>query len=79
MILDILVLLFERAYILVNEDEMSGRQLRRWRSWEDYMREWCRRDDFCSVLPELLHGEDPAFADYIRKLAEEAASEHATR
>ena len=78
-IFDILVSLFERAYILVNEDEMSGRQLRRWRSWEDYMREWCRRDDFCSVLPELLHGEDPAFADYIRELAEEAASEHATR
>ena len=71
-IFDILVSLFERAYLLVYEEEMSARQLRRWRSWEDYMREWCRRDDFCSVLPELLQGEDPEFADYIRKLAEEA-------
>ncbi len=73
-IFDILVALFERAYILAYEEGMSGDQLRRWRSWEDYMREWCRRDDFRSVLPELLHGEDPAFAGYIRKLAQEEAT-----
>lgn len=77
---DILVSLFERAYILAYEERMSGDQLRRWRSWEDYMREWCRRDDFRTVLPELLQGEDPAFADYIRRLAaEEGASGHATK
>ena len=22
---------------------MTGKQSRRWRSWEDYMREWCAR------------------------------------
>jgi hypothetical protein len=73
-IFDILVSLFERAYILVYEVTMSRDQLRRWRSWEDYMREWCRRDDFRTALPGLLQGEDPAFADYIRKLAGDEAA-----
>jgi len=68
---EILISLFERAYLLAYEDEMSNKQLRRWRSWEDYMREWCRREDFLGQLPRLLHGEDPDFADYIRKLAQE--------
>lgn len=35
------------------------------------MREWCRREDFLGQLPRLLQGEDPDFADYIRKLAQE--------
>jgi hypothetical protein len=79
LIFDILVALFERAYILVYEVKMSHDQYRRWRTWEDYMREWCRRDDFRGALPELLKGEDPQFADYIRKVArEEAAAVHGT-
>ena len=48
---------------------MSGQQRRRWLSWEDYMREWCRRADFRAMLPELLEGEDPEFGHYIRGLA----------
>jgi hypothetical protein len=35
------------------------------------MREWCRRRDFSSRLPELLRGEDPDFAAYIRGIADE--------
>jgi hypothetical protein len=72
-IVRMLVSLFERAYLLLHEDEMSPRQLRRWRSWEDYMREWCQRRDFRLLLPELLAGEDPQFAAYIRELANNAA------
>jgi hypothetical protein len=68
---EILVSLFERAYLLAYEEKMTGKQLRRWRSWEDYMREWCRRGDFCRLLPRLLQGEDPDFAAYIRGLAAE--------
>ncbi|HEY7841935.1 MAG TPA: hypothetical protein VIC61_10230, partial [Gammaproteobacteria bacterium] len=66
LIFDILIALFERAYILTYERDMSAEQLRRWHSWEDYMREWCRREDFCAALPELLQGEDSEFTDYIR-------------
>jgi hypothetical protein len=32
------------------------------------MREWIRRPDFCTALPELLEGEDLEFTEYIRKL-----------
>jgi hypothetical protein len=78
LIFDILISLFERAYILVYGSDMSGDEARRWRSWEDYMREWCQREDFRAALPELLQGEDPAFADYIRRLAEEESGNRTT-
>jgi hypothetical protein len=43
--------------------------MRRWLSWEDYMRVWCRSADFRALLPVLLEGEDPEFGVYIRALA----------
>ncbi len=67
----ILVSLFERAYLLVYEEDMDQQSRRMWQSWEDYMREWCRRPDFQAVLPELLEGEDEEFAAYIRRIAAE--------
>jgi hypothetical protein len=67
--LGILISLFERAYLVAYEHEMSERKLRRWRSWEDFMREWCRREDFRNALPMLLQGEDPEFVAYITELA----------
>ena len=73
-IFNMLVSLFERAYLLLYEDRMSSQQRRRWSSWEDYMREWCRRSDFRTSLPPLLNGEDPDFVKYIQGLvAEEPA------
>lgn len=68
-IFSMLISLFERAYLLLYEDDMKEKQLRRWRSWEDYMGEWCNRADFRASLPALLRGEDPEFAAYIQKLA----------
>ncbi|MGC2166585.1 MAG: hypothetical protein WA632_11285 [Gallionella sp.] len=68
-IFNILISLFERAYLLLYEDDMKEKQLRLWRSWEDYMAEWCSRADFRDALPNLLRGEDPAFAAYIHELA----------
>jgi hypothetical protein len=68
-IFGILIALFERAYILVYDDDMDKQQRRLWQSWEDYMRDWCRRKDFRDALPELLEGEDPDFAQHIYRLA----------
>lgn len=70
---EILISLFERAYLLAYEPNMRGKQLRRWLSWEDYMREWCQRDDFHAMLPKLLQGEDPDFSRHISTIAEGAA------
>lgn len=69
-IFGILISLFERAYLLVYEEDMDKQAQRLWRSWEDYMREWLRRADFRAALPELLEGEDEEFTRYIRGLAE---------
>ena len=70
-ILDMLISLLERAYLTAWTPEMTPEQKRRWNSWEDFMREWIQRDDFYYRLPELLRGEDPEFAAYLRRLAEQ--------
>ncbi len=70
-IFSMLISLFERAYLLLYEPGMSDKQLRRWRSWEDYMREWCAREDFRAALEDQLGGEDPDFVTYLRALAKE--------
>jgi hypothetical protein len=73
-IFDMLISLFERAYLVAYKPKMSDEERRRWNSWDDYMREWCRRDDFHNALPLLLRGEDPDFQTYIRRVAGEERS-----
>lgn len=67
-IFSMLISLFERAYLLLYEKDMSAKQLRRWLSWEDYMQEWLSRADFRELLPELVRGEDPEFVAYMHVL-----------
>jgi len=73
-IFGLLIALFERAYLLLYESDLSGKEARRWQSWDDFMQEWCGREDFREAIPQLLHGEDPEFAAYLLKLAHNAAS-----
>jgi hypothetical protein len=68
---DMLISLFERAFLVAYKEDMDATERRRWNSWDDYMREWCRRDDFFNALPLLLRGEDPAFQAYIKRVAQE--------
>ncbi|RZI64483.1 MAG: hypothetical protein EOP80_21150 [Variovorax sp.] len=70
-IFDMLISLFERAYLVAYNEDMGEADARRWNSWDDYMREWCRREDFHNALPLLLSGEDPEFVNYIRRIAAE--------
>ena len=65
----ILVSIFESSYLLVYDDDMNKQTRRLWSSWEDYMREWCRREDFRAALPELLEGEDPDFRAHIQRIS----------
>lgn len=76
-IFGMLISLFERAYLLLYDHPMSEKQLRRWRSWEDYMREWCSREDFRAALPALVKGEDPEFVSYLLALAANQEAEAA--
>jgi hypothetical protein len=66
--------LFERAYLLLYEENMSPKQQRRWNSWEDYLQEWCSRPDFRANLTRLMHGEDPSFVRYVEHLVSTQAS-----
>ena len=43
-IFGMLVSLFERAYLLLYQDGLSGSKLRRWRSWA-YLSAWCAAAD----------------------------------
>lgn len=70
-VFDMLISLFERSYLVAYKPEMGETERRRWNSWDDYMREWCRREDFHNALPLLLTGEDPEFVSYIRRVADE--------
>jgi hypothetical protein len=73
-IFGLLIALFERAYLLLYDTDLTGKDARRWRSWEDFMQEWCGRDDFREALPSLLVGEDPAFAAYLTQLGADASN-----
>jgi hypothetical protein len=55
-IFGLLIALFERAYLLLFDEDLTGKDARRWRSWEDFMQEWCGREDFREAVPELLLG-----------------------
>ena len=70
-IFDMLISLFERAFLVAYKPHMSATEQRRWNSWDDYMHEWCRREDFAAALPQLLRGEDPEFQTYITRVAAE--------
>jgi hypothetical protein len=74
-----LISLLERAYLTAYRPRMDAAQRRRWNSWEDFMREWLRRDDFYYRLPRLLQGEDVEFAAYLQRLAEEERGAAAPR
>lgn len=65
-IFDLLMSLFERAFILVYEDDMNAQQKRLWASWADYIDFWCRRPDFRAAAHILLQGEDPGFENYMK-------------
>ena len=70
---ELLISIFERAYILVYDEQMGRQASRLWQTWADYIREWCGRPDFRELLPVLLQGEDPDFQTYIREIANEEA------
>lgn len=70
-IYDMLVSLFERAYLVAWSETMSEVEKRRWNSWDDFMHEWCRRERFAQSLPLLLRGEDPQFQQHILRIADQ--------
>jgi hypothetical protein len=73
-IFDMLTSLFERAFLVAYKDNMNSAERRRWNSWDNYMRDWCSRDDFYNSLDDLLRGEDPEFTKHIKDVARQERS-----
>ena len=63
---EMLMALFERAYILLYEESPSAEGGRRWGSWADFFAYWLKRPDFARYVENNLTGEDPAFVDFVR-------------
>jgi len=63
---EMLMALFERAYILLYEDSPTGQGGRRWGSWADFFSYWLKRPDFARYVEANLQGEDPAFVAFVR-------------
>jgi hypothetical protein len=74
-IFSMLTSLFERAYLLLYDEDMTDKQARRWNSWEDYILEWCYKPHYRAALPKLLVGEDPSFTHYIERTANKIAQQ----
>lgn len=63
---EMLLALFERAFILLHEEAPSGQGGRRWQSWADFFAWWLRRPGFARYVEANLQGEDPAFVAFVR-------------
>ena len=63
-IYDMLVSLFERAFILLYGEIDPGYK-RMWNSWNDYINHWVKYPNFRNALPELMQGEDPEFVAFM--------------
>ncbi|OFX04153.1 MAG: hypothetical protein A3E78_06740 [Alphaproteobacteria bacterium RIFCSPHIGHO2_12_FULL_63_12] len=63
---EMLMALFERAFILLYEDAPSGQGGRRWGSWADFFSYWLKRPDFARYVEANLQGEDAAFVAFVR-------------
>lgn len=68
-IYEMLIGIFERAYILIYESDLDPQDSRLWATWNDYIEEWLARPDFRAMLPDLLAGEDPEFVAYMQNKA----------
>jgi hypothetical protein len=66
---EMLIALFERAYILLYEPGLTGDAARRWQSWADYVEWWLKKPDFRAYALDNLDGEDAAFATFVRAQA----------
>jgi len=65
-IFDMLMSLFERAYLTAWQPRMNEAQGRRWAVWEDFMREWIQRDDFYATLVVANARSSPSYCCALR-------------
>ncbi len=62
---EMLLALFERAFILLYDESATAQANRRWGSWADFFSYWLKRPDFARYVEKNLQGEDPAFVSFV--------------
>jgi hypothetical protein len=71
-----LISCMELAFILLyTNDSKSDHVARMQATWLDWMKFWCRREDFRTMLPQLLEGEDPLFVAFITSVNDDVKAE----
>jgi hypothetical protein len=60
----ILIAVLERAFLMYRDKSMRIRRLQ-WSGWHAYIRNWCRRPNFVSALPQLRDQFDQDFVAYL--------------
>lgn len=68
---EMLMALFERAFILLHEKQVTPTGSRRWASWADFFAYWLRRPGFRHYVATNVEGEDAAFVAFIRQQLEQ--------
>jgi hypothetical protein len=72
LIYSMLITLFERAYILLYEGKSDRARDRRWKGWEEYIKEWCSRPDFRVHLQDSLKNDDVGLKKLIELLEKQS-------
>ena len=60
----ILISIMERAFLMYDNTSRQVRQ-DQWRGWEDYIKEWGKRENFRRALSTLASGFDERFVKYL--------------
>ena len=65
---EILLSIFERAYLMMYDDHESSARGRQWNGWESYLRSWKTHPDFKDLWGTLGSGFDSDFVKYVDAL-----------
>jgi hypothetical protein len=65
---EILLSIFERAYLMMYDDRESAARGRQWSGWETYLKSWRTHPDFKDLWEKLGNGFDSDFVKYVDAL-----------
>lgn len=72
-LLAILISLFERAYLMIFENQDSSFRERQWTGWESLMRSYARRPGFRRVWDSIGHQFDRGFGEHMAGLLKQTS------
>jgi hypothetical protein len=68
--MNMVMTLLESAYFMYRNQSTPFREAQ-WAGWNDYMRTWCKHEEFRRRYPQLIEHFDGEFVQHMRRLYEE--------